>query len=224
MIIVVTFMAGNTEAISTKIRQEEAAVQTSADDNELVVTIDAGHGGIDPGKVGVNDSLEKDINLAIAQKVKVILEKNNIKVYLTREEDKGLYNDSDKNKKVSDLGKRCSLIDGWGSDIAVSIHQNSYSDASVSGGQVFYYAASEEGEKLAQDIQLELSQICKKIRPVKGNKEYYLLLNVKCPIVIVECGFLSNHEEAALLITDEYQQRIAEAVSAGIVAYLDKKQ
>lgn len=214
MLVVVSFIAGNTEAISTKIK----AVNEERDN--FVVVVDAGHGGQDPGKVGVNDCLEKDINLAIAFKVKELLEGEGVTVHMTRENDEGLYSENDTNKKVSDLNKRCSLIEERGADIAVSIHQNSYSDGSVKGGQVFYYTSSEDGLALAQNIQLELAAVCGKTRQVKPNKDYYMLLNVKCPIVIVECGFLSNWEEAEALVTEDYQQSIAEAVAKGVMEYL----
>lgn len=217
MLVVVSFMAGNTEVISTKIK----AVNEEHDN--FVVVVDAGHGGQDPGKVGVNDCLEKEVNLAIAFKVKELLEDEGVTVHMTRDSDEGLYSENDTNKKVSDLSKRCSLIEGWNADIAVSIHQNSYSDGSVKGGQVFYYTSSEEGLALAQNIQLELAAVCGKTRQVKANKDYYMLLNVKCPIVIVECGFLSNWEEAEALVTEDYQQKIAEAIVSGILEYQRSK-
>ena len=214
MLLVVTIMAKNTEEISAKINQTDKAEKT------YVVAVDAGHGGQDPGKVGINDCLEKDVNLDIAFIVKELLEAEGVTVHMTRESDSGLYLENDVNKKVADLNKRCSLIDGWNSDIAVSIHQNSYSDSSVNGGQVFYYASSDEGMKLAQDIQIELAEVCGKTRQAKANKDYYMLLNVKCPIVIVECGFLSNWEEAELLITEDYQRKVAESIVKGVMEYL----
>ncbi len=217
MVATAGIIAGNTEVISTKIHS------VNDEKKEYIVAVDAGHGGQDPGKVGINDSLEKDVNLAIALKVKKLLESDNIVVHMTRESDEGLYNEGDANKKISDLNKRCSLIDGWNSDIAVSIHQNSYSDSSVKGGQVFYYAASEKGTNLAQSIQVELDSVCEKTRPAKANRDYYMLLNVKCPMVIVECGFLSNWEEAELLNTEEYQQKMAEAIVRGIEEYFKAK-
>lgn len=217
MLMVVSLMVNNSEEISAKIDDTKNAGATH------IVAIDAGHGGIDPGKVGINDCLEKDINLSIAFMVKELLESEGVTVYMTRENDDGLYSESDTNKKVSDLNKRCSIIDACNAEIAVCIHQNSYSDNSVSGGQVFYYAASEEGVKLAQDIQVELAMACGKTRQAKANKDYYMLLNVKCPIVIVECGFLSNWEEAQLLTTEDYQHKLAEAIVKGIMEYLDGK-
>lgn len=215
MLLIVAVMMNNTEAISARINQTEDTGKP------YVVAVDAGHGGQDPGKVGINDCLEKDVNLNIAFIVKELLEAEGVTVYMTRESDDGLYSEDDTNKKVSDLSKRCSLIESWNVDIAVSIHQNSYSDSSVNGGQVFYYASSEKGMELAQDIQVELADVCGKTRQAKANKEYYMLLNVKCPIVIVECGFLSNWEEAELLITEDYQRKVAEAIVKGVMEYLE---
>ena len=123
---------------------------------EKIVVVDAGHGGSDPGKIGVNDALEKDINLSIALKLKAILEEKGITVVLTREGEDGLYEETDTNKKRADMAKRCEIIADSGCDIAVSIHQNSYHEESVSGPQVFYYATSTEGQKLATVIQEEL--------------------------------------------------------------------
>lgn len=108
--------------------------------------IDSGHGGNDPGKIGVDDSLEKDINLEIAEKLKQYLEASDIQVVMTREKDKGLYKEGDKNKKMADMRARCKLINDTAPVLVVSIHQNSYHESSVSGGQVFYYKNSEKGK------------------------------------------------------------------------------
>ena len=107
-----------------------------------VVVIDAGHGGTDPGKVGVDGSLEKDINLAIAERLKTYLQQDDVKVIMTRETDMGLYSETDSRKKMADMKKRCEIIEESGADLVVSIHQNSYHEESVSGGQVFYYRDS----------------------------------------------------------------------------------
>ncbi len=197
-------------------------------DNEkadLVVMIDAGHGGVDPGKVGVDGQLEKDINLQIVLKLKRQLEENedvNIKVVLTRDSDMGYYSESDSNKKMADMRKRCELVNESGADVLVSIHQNSYHSPSVKGAQVFYYDKSENGHKLATSIQAELvSQLVEKGkgRVEKANDNYYILLNVECPAVIVECGFLSNPNEAEKLSSDEYQERVARAIMDGLVNF-----
>ena len=104
----------------------------------------------------------------------------------------------------------------------VSIHQNSYPEESVKGAQVFYYGQSKEGKKLAETLQQALIDQLdpKNHRQAKANESYFLLKKTPSPTVIVECGFLSNSEEAALLITEEYQKKVAEAVKIGILECL----
>ena len=107
--------------------------------------------------------------------------------------------------------------------LSVSIHQNSYQDSEVHGPQVFYYEGSVEGKKLAEAVQNSLNQNLEVDRPreVKGNTSYYLLKRSSGPLVIVECGFLTNPEEAQKLQTKEYQQKVAGAVTEGIRTYLN---
>lgn len=183
------------------------------------VVIDAGHGGADPGKVGINKAEEKDINLKIAKKVKKILEKKGIKVIMTREDDTMLAKNSNGSKKVQDMKERVKLINGAVPEFAVSIHQNSYHDEAIHGAQVFYYKHSSEGEQLAAVMQKALLSIDKdNRRQPKADDTYYLLKRTEVPTIIVECGFLSNHEEAEKLVTDEYQKQVADAIVKGIEA------
>lgn len=188
-----------------------------------VVCIDSGHGGNDPGKVGVDGSLEKDINLQIAYQLKAYLEASDVKVVMTREDDRGLYKESDSHKKMADMKNRCQLIDEAHPDLVVSIHQNSYHEEKISGGQVFYYKDSQKGKRLAELIQKRFDFVLggKNTRQAKPNGNYYLLLHVKQPIVIVECGFLSNWKESAALNTEEYQDRLAWTIHMGIMEYLN---
>lgn len=200
--------------------------ENEKDEDSIVVVLDAGHGGVDPGKVGVDGQLEKDINLQITMKLKEILESDrnmNIKVVLTRTDDMGHYSESDSNKKMADMKKRCEIANSSDAKIVVSIHQNSYHSSSVKGAQVFYYEASEQGKVLANKIQSKLVEELAdggKGRVEKANDNYYLLLNVESPAVIVECGFLSNPKEAASLADDTYQERVAKAIANGIKEYL----
>ena len=187
------------------------------------VVLDAGHGGEDSGKVGINHALEKDINLKIVLLLKKELEKEKIQVVLTREEDTGLYKKEANNKKIEDLSNRCNIIEQTNPNLAVSIHQNSYHEESIHGPQVFYYKTSEKGKLAAQFIQESFNDLIgkeKNTRKIKSNESYYLLLHTKAPIVICECGFLSNPEEANLLITQEYTEKIAKCVANGIIKYL----
>lgn len=190
------------------------------------VVIDAGHGGDDPGKVGINGAKEKEVNLAIAEMVKKYLEANDVRVVMTRETDEGLYDAGASNKKVQDMKARIAIIDETKPDITVSIHQNSYPEEYVHGAQVFYYTGSASGQKLAESIQ---QQLVDKVDPenkrqVKANDSYYLLKKTGIPIVIVECGFLSNSEEAEKLCDEEYQEQVAWAIHMGILRYLNEAQ
>lgn len=194
------------------------------DENKKIVVIDPGHGGFDPGKVGVNDVLEKDINLSISQKLKEKLEAEGIEVLMTRSEDCGLYSSTDSNKKRTDMQKRVEIINTSNATIAVSIHQNSFSQESSKGAQVFYHESSEKGKMLGETLQEVIkSEIADgNHRVAKSNDSYYMLRKTQCPLVIVECGFLSNYEEAKLLTEDEYQDKMATAILDGIKKYLEQ--
>ncbi len=142
---------------------------------------------------------------------------------MTRKDDGGLYQQSSQNKKVEDMRKRCEIITKANPVFTVSIHQNSYPDESVKGAQVFYYGQSQEGKKLAETLQKSLVEQLdsENHRQAKANESYYLLKKTPSPTVIVECGFLSNSQEAKLLDTEEYQNKVAEAVKSGILKCLN---
>ncbi|WP_337663961.1 N-acetylmuramoyl-L-alanine amidase [Suilimivivens sp.] len=189
------------------------------------VVVDAGHGGSDPGKVGINQALEKDVNLQIAEKLKAFLEAEDIRVVMTRETDGGLYDENVSNKKVQDMKRRIAIIEEADPVLVVSIHQNSYQQESVKGAQVFYYATSERSRMLASMIQKEFQVLQPDNRRLeKGNDSYYLLKKTAKPIVIAECGFLSNAEEAEKLVTQEYQERVAWRIHMGIMKYIGTGQ
>ena len=188
------------------------------------IMIDVGHGGFDSGKVGVNGELEKDINLQIALKLKKTLEDQGMSVIMTREEDKGLYDEGASNKKAQDLQRRCDLINEKKPLMTISIHQNSYTSPQIKGAQVFYYTTSAESQKLAEIIQKTLIEHVDpdNHREAKPNDSYYMLKRTSSVIVIVECGFLSNPEEAAKLTDEEYQQKLVEAICQGAFQYMEK--
>lgn len=190
-----------------------------------VVVIDVGHGGNDPGKIGVDGTLEKDINLMIALKLKEYLAASDVKVVMTRERDQGLYKENDSQKKTADMRNRVKLINETKPAIVVSIHQNSYHEETVNGAQVFYYKGSDKGKKLAEIIQKRFDFVLgeQNRRLAKANDNYYLLLHVKQPIVIVECGFLSNWAESASLNSEEYRNRVAWTVHMGVMEYLNRR-
>lgn len=192
----------------------------------LCIVIDAGHGGIDPGKIGINNALEKDINLEIALKLEQKLEAAGIKIVMTRTDDTGLYSESSTNKKVEDMQERCKLIAESEPVFTVSIHQNSYVTEDIKGAQVFYYGQSEVGKELAETLQESLISLVDpdNHRQAKANESYYLLKKTTSPTVIVECGFLSNSDEAALLVTSDYQDTLVDAICQGIFTYLEANQ
>ena len=188
-----------------------------------VVVLDSGHGGWDPGKVGIDGSLEKDLNLAIALKLKNYLEASGVTVIMTRDGDYGLFDERDSNKKSADMANRCKLINDAAPALTVSIHQNSYHEEPIHGGQVFYYKKSQQGQQLAEIIQKRFDYVQGQTntRVAKANDNYYLLLHVRSPIVIVECGFLSNASDAANLNSEDYQDRLAWTIHMGIMEYLN---
>ena len=194
-----------------------------SDNKKFTVVIDAGHGGFDSGKVGIDGTLEKDVNLIIAKKLEKLLIAADVNVIMTRTDDLGLYEESSDNKKRQDMINRAAKMNEASADCIVSIHQNSYPDSSIDGAQVFYYANSTDGKNLASLIQQELIRGAdpSNHRKEKPNSSYYLLKNVSAPIVIVECGFLSNSEESKKLVDDTYQQTLAWTIHLGILQYLN---
>lgn len=207
-------------------RQGAIYVQSEkAEEKKICIVVDAGHGGSDPGKVGINNALEKDINLALAIKLKELLEQKNIEVILTRDSDAGLYPADATNKKASDMQKRCEIITDANPDFTISLHQNSYPSEDVKGAQVFYYKQSQKGEELATILQ---DSLVSRVDPAnkrvaKANDSYYLLKKTPTPTVIVECGFLSNPTEANLLLDEDYQNKLTRAIYMGIIEFLEKE-
>ena len=186
------------------------------------ICIDSGHGGNDPGKIGVAGTKEKEVNLAIALKLKKSLEKQNIRVVMTRTDDRNLADANATNEKTSDKN-RVAKMDSEQPDAVISIHQNSYTDSSAKGAQVFYYSESKEGKVLAEILQKSLIEHAdpENHRMAKANTSYYILKNTAAPTVIVECGFLSNPEEETLLNTAQYQDKLVDALQKGICEYLE---
>ena len=198
--------------------------QNESSSDGLSIVIDAGHGGIDPGKVGINDALEKDINLALALKLRDKFSQDSIRIILTRDSDTGLYSEGSTNKKAEDMQTRCKIISDASPIFTVSLHQNSYPSPEVCGAQVFYFGQSQDGKKLADMIQDSLISNVDpdNHRVAKANESYYLLKKTPTPTVIVECGFLSNPTEADLLLTDDYQNLLVDAIYNGIQNYLSE--
>ena len=219
-LLLVCFYLLSRQAAVISVNQAEQGTQKAVGP---LILVDAGHGGSDPGMIGMGGLEEKGINLSISLFLRDRLEKSGYSVIMTREEDKGLYDSSAANKKAQDMQRRIAMIREHMPVLSVSIHQNSYHDAGVHGPQVFYYESSVEGKKLAEAVQSSLNDLLEVDRPrkVKGNTSYYLLKRSSGTLVIVECGFLTNPEEAQKLQTKEYQEKVAAAVSEGIRTYLN---
>ncbi len=193
-----------------------------------VIVIDPGHGGMDGGAESSTGICEKDINLAIAVRIKELAEKDGYKVIMTRDDDR-LLGDTEsgsiRSRKTADLIERKRIIDESGADIAVSIHLNSFKeDRSVHGAQVFYPKGSED-EKVIADSKVLAESVYEKMskgvndgtnRPVLAKGDVRILKNVSVPTIIVECGFLSNNKEAELLESTEYQEKLARFIYEGI--------
>lgn len=184
--------------------------------NNKIVVLDAGHGGFDPGKVGVNGANEKDINLAIMDKLQTFLEQGGATVFVTRATDEAL--GSSKNE---DMRERKVIANENNGDLLISIHQNAFTSSSVRGSQVFYHKNSQQGELLAEKIQENLKKYVDNdnAREIKPNDDYYILRTTEIPAVLVECGFISNPQEEMLLNDPVYQEKIAWGIYVGILEY-----
>ncbi len=198
--------------------------------SQKVVIIDAGHGGEDPGAVSDYSGIkEKDINLAIAKNVKDLLEQENYRVIMTRDEDRLEYSSETRNiiqKRKEDLLRRKKIMDEGGANIVVSIHLNKFPQTQYFGAQTFFPPASQESMKLAQSIQASIRQTVdpENKREALVKKEPIIILkDSKTTTAIVECGFLSNPEEEKKLGDTDYQIKLAAAIKDGINGYFANK-
>lgn len=199
-----------------------------------VILLDPGHGGMDGGAVSSRGVSEKDINLAIAEEVKSLAEAAGWRVVMTRETDKTLgegTNGTIRSQKTQDLKARRELIKSTEPDLAISIHLNSFmADTSVRGYQTFYPGSGgsesvlEKSKLLAEHLQKEtMKQIQNgRERTPLAKNDTFLFKEVSCPFALMECGFLSNPEEAELLQTKDYQQKLAQGIFNGITAFTGK--
>ena len=205
---------------------EETPTETWAPARPHVV-IDAGHGGIDGGAVGYAGTLEKEVNLQIATKCELLLGLFGIDVAMTRREDTSLDDGTGATiarRKADDIKARVALANA-GADALVSIHMNSFTDSRYWGTQTFYSGNHPRSVELAEFLQTAARTLLApdNTREAKqAEKSIYLLQNVTIPAVIVECGFLSNPEEEAKLVTDEYQKGVAVAICAGTLQFLNQ--
>lgn len=203
------------------------SVGTTKRDYDYAVIIDPGHGGTDGGAVGVDGVIEKGINLSISLKLRTFFEQAGFKVIMTREDDRSIHDDNSntiRKQKKSDLYNRFDIIKNNPRAIFISIHQNKFEDGKYSGAQVFYSKNNDASELLAATLQINIK---KTLQPqnnreiIKAEKNLFLLYNAKTPAVLVECGFLSNANEAASLQNNDYQNKMAFAIFYGTILFYD---
>lgn len=187
---------------------------------DYVVVIDAGHGARDGGCVGYNNSIEKELNLAYAKTLKELLETKKIKVVMTREDDKALYDEDSKNKKIAEMRARETIIKKAKPNLVVSIHMNSFGLRSAKGARAFYGNENPYSKNVADNIQKSLHFYANAKHNTASVGDYYILNCTSYPSVLVECGYISNPEEEALLNTAEYRQKLMHSVFSGILIYL----
>ncbi|MCL1903591.1 MAG: N-acetylmuramoyl-L-alanine amidase [Oscillospiraceae bacterium] len=196
-----------------------------ADDGRLIIVLDAGHGGMDGGAVGANGELEKDINLAIVKNLQHLLEFSGIGVILTRGEDRSMHSEGIvgiRNQKVSDMENRKSVIDSHPNSLFFSVHQNRFTDPKYTGAQMFYTTQNPENHILAQILQDGFAELQSgNDREIKViDNDLYLFKSAAQPSVLIECGFLSNSNEASMLNNADYQKKVAFTIYKGIIQYL----
>lgn len=194
---------------------------TSAHGGERTIVIDAGHGGVDAGVTGkVTGTKESEINLKISNYLRGYFSDAGFNVVMTRTSQGGLYGTSTKGFKMRDMKKRKEIIENCNADMVISVHQNLCPLPSKRGGTVFFDKSSESGKSLADSIQKSINSMAEcvtKNTALAG--DYYMLKCTENPSVIVECGFLSNADDEALLVSAEYQKSIAYAIFRGAVAF-----
>ena len=187
--------------------------------NGITIVLDAGHGGRDGGSVGVNGTIEKEINLRYTLALKEKLVSAGYRVELTRKTDDGLYLESAKNKKMSDLNARMEIIKRANPNLVISIHMNSFSSPSAHGASTYYRSGDESGQIVSDLIQQSLNTYLGAPSTKGKVGDYYILNESYYTAVLIECGFLSNPEEERLLNTDEYLKKFVDAVYNGILLY-----
>ncbi|MBO7302745.1 MAG: N-acetylmuramoyl-L-alanine amidase [Clostridia bacterium] len=209
-------------------KKEELPQAEEPTPNLPTVVIDAGHGGEDGGAIGKNGAYEKDVNLAIALKLKEKLCALGIPCALTRSTDVLLYDrnvDYEGRKKKLDLLSRKEFAEKYENAVFISIHQNSYPKEQYSGFQVYFSPNDPTSRELAISLERNVRdalqpnnrRVCK-----EADSSIYLLDKLCCPAVLIECGFLSNPEECRLLCEEEYQDKLCEAVSESIAGFVRK--
>lgn len=206
------------------IEKSDVKVVESPPSLGITIVLDAGHGGVDPGSIGKGTKVtESKLNLLITKKVESLLKSSGIAVILTRTNDGGLYGIYTRDYKINDMKARRDIINNSKADAVVSIHMNSFIQSRQRGAQTFYEESSEAGRELALAIQKNFSENLPASDKGIAIGDYYILKGTNIPSVLCECGYLSNPEDEKLLVNEEYQDKLAYNIYAGIIAYLNSK-
>ena len=208
-------------------RAAESKTAAALEAMPVTVVVDAGHGGEDGGATSVSGARESDLNLAVARRLGSLLPLCGVGTRMVRTSDCAIYDASARTfheKKVSDLQNRVKLVNETPNALLVSIHQNLFEDSRYSGAQVFY-APTEESRALAELLQeILIAELDpnnrRRVKPADG---VYLLSQIRCPGILLECGFLSNPEEDRLLREPDYQKKLAAAAACGIARWLEEE-
>lgn len=187
--------------------------------NGITIVIDAGHGGRDGGSVGVNGTIEKEINLKYALTLKEKLVDSGYRVELTRRTDDGLYSETASNKKMSDMRARFNIIQKTNPNLVISIHMNSFNSPTARGAITYYRNGDEASKRCADLVQASLNIYCEAPSAQGKVGDYYILNCSYYTSILIECGFISNPEEERLLNTDSYREKFIDAVYSGILLY-----
>jgi N-acetylmuramoyl-L-alanine amidase CwlD len=181
------------------------------------IVLDAGHGGYDTGAIGPTGVLEKNVTLAITLKIGAILTKNGVDTIYTRTSDTVSWS----NDVTQNLQAICDISNNAKPDYFVSIHANSFSGPSASGIETYYFTGSAAGQKLAQAVQTELIKGTGRVdRGLKTTSGLYVIKNTVATAILVETSFISNPTEESLLASSDYQNKLAKAISTGILKTL----
>ena len=183
------------------------------------IVIDAGHGGRDGGAIGVSGTTESELNLMYAKQLSSLCKEYGMKVILTRSDMNGLYDENASNKKKSEMEKRKKIINESGAEIMVSLHMNAFPLSSSEGAQVFYAKGDNLGFNLAKSVQESICSSFKSARDYVTVGDYFVLNSANIPSILIECGFLSNPNEEALLKSEDYCKNFCYSILAGILSY-----
>ena len=227
--IITLFCCVTVSALAASVRaaEDRKAAETAAQtEPKQVIVLDAGHGGLDSGCVAINGTYEKDVNLDIVKDLGALLTLNGYEVVYTRTDDVSIHDDGVegiRNQKVSDMENRLKIVQSYPESVFISVHQNLFTDSAYFGGQMFYTTKNSANFRLARIMQGRFAQLQPgNDREVKLiDNGLYLFKNTEQPALLIECGFLSNPEDAANLSSAEYHKKVAFTIYSGLSEFFD---